>query len=69
MAETRDQGPKPFVVDIEKATLDTETFRTAIWTGAQFQVTVMNIPVGIRWKKSFPPVPLRCWNFTCRGQN
>ena len=46
MAETRDQGPKPFVVDIEKETLDNETFRTAIWTGEQFQVTVMNIPVG-----------------------
>src|SRR5699024_3033596 len=46
MAETRDQGPKRFVVDIEKATLDNETFRTAIWTGEQFQVTVMNIPLG-----------------------
>ena len=46
MAETRDQGPKPFVVDIEKETLDNETFRTALWTGEQFQVTVMSIPVG-----------------------
>lgn len=46
MGETKDQGPKPFVVDIEKETLDNDTFRTALWTGEQFQVTVMSIPVG-----------------------
>ncbi|AMJ44968.1 cupin [Corynebacterium stationis] len=38
--------PKPFVVDIEKETLDNEIFRTALWTGEHFQVTVINIPVG-----------------------
>ena len=46
MGETKDQGPKPFVGDIEKETLDNDTFRTALWTGEQFQVTVMSIPVG-----------------------
>ncbi|MBB3111589.1 MFS family permease [Paenibacillus phyllosphaerae] len=41
-----DFGRKPYVEDIKKLTVDNETFRTAIWTGAQLQVTVMSIPVG-----------------------
>lgn len=41
-----DQGKKPFVLDIEKATLDNENFRTTMWTGEHIQMTVMNIPVG-----------------------
>ena len=41
-----DYGPKPFVIDIEKATLNNETFRTALWTGAHLQLTLMKIPVG-----------------------
>lgn len=42
----QDQGPKPYVVDIEDATLSNDTFRTALWTGAHLQLTVMSIPVG-----------------------
>lgn len=45
-ATTRDQGPEPYVVDIEEATLANETFRTTLWTGEHLQLTVMSIPVG-----------------------
>ena len=36
----------PYVDDIEKATLDNEHFRQALFTGGQMQLTVMSIPVG-----------------------
>lgn len=45
-AQLTDEGPNPFVIDIEKATLDNETFRTALWTGENLQLTVMHIDVG-----------------------
>jgi mannose-6-phosphate isomerase-like protein (cupin superfamily) len=41
----QDHGPEPYVVDIEDATLSNDTFRTALWTGAHLQLTVMSIPV------------------------
>ncbi|MGN0101336.1 MAG: cupin domain-containing protein [Dietzia sp.] len=41
-----DQGPHPFVVDIEKATLDNDTYRTTLWTGSHMQLTVMSIKPG-----------------------
>jgi mannose-6-phosphate isomerase-like protein (cupin superfamily) len=41
-----DEGSKPYVVNIEKATLANENFRTALWTGEHLQMTVMSIPVG-----------------------
>lgn len=41
-----DHGPEPFVVDIEEATLDNDRFRTALWTGANLQLTVMCIEPG-----------------------
>ncbi|RJX39833.1 cupin domain-containing protein [Paenibacillus pinisoli] len=41
-----DQGGKPYVVNIEKVTEQNNTYRTAIWTGAHLQVTVMSIKVG-----------------------
>lgn len=41
-----DFGPNPFVVDINKATLHNDTFRTALWTGTHLQLTLMSIPVG-----------------------
>ena len=28
-----DSGPNPYVVDIERATLDNEAFRDTLWTG------------------------------------
>lgn len=41
-----DQGPKPFVVDIEQATLENPNYRTTLWTGQHLQVTVMSIEPG-----------------------
>ena len=41
-----DHGPNPYVVDIEKATLDNEAFRDTLWTGKYLQLTVMTIPPG-----------------------
>ena len=41
-----DHGPKPYVVDIEKATLENDNYRTTLWTGAHLQLTVMSIQPG-----------------------
>lgn len=43
---TKDQGKKPWVVDIEKLTKENTKFRVAKWTGSLLQMTVMSIPVG-----------------------
>ncbi|RIW34679.1 cupin domain-containing protein [Bacillus salacetis] len=42
----QDNGGKPYVVDIEKATTENDTYRTALWTGEHMQVTLMSIDVG-----------------------
>ncbi|WP_066497942.1 cupin domain-containing protein [Abyssisolibacter fermentans] len=44
--ELKDYGPDPFVVNIEKATKQNNTFRTALWTGDNLQVTLMSIKPG-----------------------
>ncbi len=41
-----DHGPDPYVVDIEEATLDNDTFRTTRWTGAHLQLTLMTLAPG-----------------------
>ena len=41
----RDFGPQPFVINIEKAATQNNTFRTALWTGNHLQVTLMSINV------------------------
>lgn len=41
----KDYGPDPFVINIEKATLENNTFRTALWTGKYLQLTLMSIEV------------------------
>jgi hypothetical protein len=41
-----DYEAKPFVININVATKQNNTFRTALWTGTQIQVTVMSIHVG-----------------------
>ncbi len=41
-----DYGPKPFAVNIEKATIQNKTFRTALWTGKHLQLTLMCINPG-----------------------
>jgi len=42
----KDYGPDPYVVNIEEATVENTTFRTAIWTGENLQLTVMSIAPG-----------------------
>jgi mannose-6-phosphate isomerase-like protein (cupin superfamily) len=42
----KDHGPAPYVVDIEALTTANDTYRTAGWTGAHLQLTLMSIPVG-----------------------
>lgn len=42
----QDYGKEPFTINIEEASLQNETFRTALWTGSNLQVTVMSIDVG-----------------------
>jgi mannose-6-phosphate isomerase-like protein (cupin superfamily) len=44
--QRRDRGPKPCVIAIEKETTSNKTYRTAVWTGAHLQVTLMSINVG-----------------------
>lgn len=46
MSENMDHGPKPYVVEIEQATLANDNFRTTAWTGEFLQMTLMSIPVG-----------------------
>jgi mannose-6-phosphate isomerase-like protein (cupin superfamily) len=44
--ELKDYGKEPFVVNIDEATKQNSTFRTALWTGSHLQVTLMSINVG-----------------------
>lgn len=42
----RDHGGMPYVVNIDQAAKYNTNYRTAIWTGQHFQVTLMSINVG-----------------------
>ena len=42
----KDYGAEPTTLNIESYTLTNENFRTALWTGANLQVTLMSIPAG-----------------------
>lgn len=42
----KDYGSKPFVVNINEASKQNNTYRTALWTGKHLQVTLMSINVG-----------------------
>ncbi|NBI30968.1 cupin domain-containing protein [Chengkuizengella marina] len=44
--QLKDYGQEPFVVDINEATKENNTFRTALWTGDHLQVTLMSINAG-----------------------
>jgi mannose-6-phosphate isomerase-like protein (cupin superfamily) len=46
LRQRTDFGPNPFVVNIEEATTENNNFRTALWTGEYFQITLMSIGVG-----------------------
>ncbi|XJS11277.1 cupin domain-containing protein [Aerococcaceae bacterium WGS1372] len=41
-----DHGKEPYVVNIEKATVENQNYRTTLWTGDKLQVTVMTIQPG-----------------------
>jgi mannose-6-phosphate isomerase-like protein (cupin superfamily) len=41
-----DFGANPFVVNLDKAVSNNNTFRTALWTGNHLQLTLMCIPAG-----------------------
>ncbi|MGG3738543.1 cupin domain-containing protein [Aeribacillus pallidus] len=42
----KDYGSEPFVVNINEATKQNNTYRTALWTGNHLQVTLMSLNVG-----------------------
>ncbi|WP_339225504.1 cupin domain-containing protein [Paenibacillus sp. FSL H8-0332] len=42
----RDYGQCPLVVNIDQVAKQNQTYRTALWTGKHFQVTLMSINVG-----------------------
>ena len=42
----KDYGAEPTVLDIDAYTMANDNFRTALWTGTYFQVTLMSISVG-----------------------
>lgn len=46
MTDITDQGPAPFVANIEQATIDNDNYRTTLWTGKNLQVTLMAIQPG-----------------------
>ncbi len=41
-----DYGQRPFVININEASKQNNTFRTALWTGNHLQVTLMNLNPG-----------------------
>lgn len=43
--QLKDYGPQPFVINIDKATIQNNNFRTTLWTGKHLQLTLMSIPV------------------------
>ena len=45
-ASMTDEGPNPFVTNIEADTLANENYRTTRWTGTNLQMTLMNIEPG-----------------------
>ena len=46
MIPLADYGPNPYVVNINEATKQNNTYRTALWTGPHLQVTLMSIDIG-----------------------
>jgi mannose-6-phosphate isomerase-like protein (cupin superfamily) len=44
--EIKDYGPNPFVINIEEATEQNNTFRSTLWTGDHLQLTLMSLNPG-----------------------
>ncbi len=45
-ANLTDEGPNPFVTNIESDTLANDNYRTTRWTGSNIQMTLMSIEPG-----------------------
>ncbi len=45
-ARSKDYGPDPFALNIEKATKMNDAFRSTLWTGENLQLTLMSLNVG-----------------------
>lgn len=39
-----DQGPAPFMIDLQQAVMDNKNFRTTLWSGTNLQLILMCIP-------------------------
>lgn len=46
LLKLKDYGPEPFVINIEDATNQNNTYRISLWTGNHLQLTLMSIEVG-----------------------
>lgn len=46
MNDSQDNGPNPYVVNIEELTVSNDLFRVAKWTGTNLQMTLMTIQPG-----------------------
>lgn len=46
VADTKDMGKKPWVLNIEEATVDNEHYRLANWTGENIQLVLMSLKPG-----------------------
>lgn len=46
LSKRNDYGGQPFVINIEDATTENNNYRTTLWTGDHFQVTLMSLQVG-----------------------
>ena len=44
--ELKDYGKEPIAFNMEEVTLQNENYRTTLWTGEYFQLTLMSIPAG-----------------------
>ncbi|MFB9328731.1 cupin domain-containing protein [Paenibacillus aurantiacus] len=44
--ELKDYGLRPLVINLEQAAKQNNNYRTTLWTGKHFQMTVMSINVG-----------------------
>lgn len=44
--QSKDYGPEPFAINIEEATKENNYYRTTLWTGKHYQLTLMSINPG-----------------------
>lgn len=45
-ATLEDEGKKPWIIDIEEATMDNTDYRMAVWTGKYMQLVLMSLEPG-----------------------